>query len=331
MTIERITPASREEWLGPGMHHGFTADRYHADNLCGEPTLSSSIAKTILAQTPRHAWMAHPLLNPNYEFAHDKKFSLGSVVHELLLGKGGGFEEIEASDFRTKDAKAARDAAIARRKTPILTDQLAAARVMRDAVIERLAEIPETAGLIGPGGLTEGHAETVILWRDIGGPMCRSMIDFWGSTEAEIWDIKTTGVGLSDGAIRRQIENIGYDLSAGFYLRGLETLLPELAGRFVWRWIFVEDAEPFEVRVIEPDNEMIELGKRKAALAIAKWHAALTANHWPGYPREVTRLAPPPWSESQLMERELADPDARLAVYDNRIVEREPPKIYGAC
>jgi hypothetical protein len=317
--------------MQPGVHHGISAELYHADALCSEPTLSSSIAKTLLLATPRHAWKDHPRLNPNFEATSDKKFALGAVVHELLLGKGGGFEEIEASDFRSKDAKAARDAAIARGKTPILTDQLGAALIMRDAVIERLSEISETAGLIGDDGLTEGHAETVILWRDIGGPLCRAMIDFWGATEAEVWDIKTIGAGLSDGAIRRQIENIGYDLSAGFYVRGLEALRPELAGRFVWRWIFVEDEEPFEVRVIEPDGEMLEIGKRKAALAIAKWHAALTADHWPGYPREVTRLAPAPWSQPQLMERELADPDARRAVYDNRVVEREPQKLYGAC
>lgn len=318
--------------LPTGVYHDIPADRYHADDLCDEPTLSSSIAKVLLSATPLHAWKAHPRLNEALEPEGEKKFALGSVTHELLLGKGGGFEAIDAADFRTKDAKAARDGAIARGKTPILAHQLIDAQDMRDAVIARLQDIPETRALIGADELlSQGDAETVIIWSDIGGPLCRAMIDFWGATETEVWDLKTIGVGLSDDALRRQIENLGYDLSAGFYLRGLEALRPELAGRFKWRWIFVEDEEPFEVRVIEPDGEMLELGKRKAALAIAKWNAARTANYWPGYPREVTRLAPAPWSMSRLMEREMVDPDALNAVYDNRLVERDPQKLYGAC
>ncbi len=318
--------------LPTGVHYDIPAARYHSDDLCAEPTLSSSIAKVLLSATPLHAWIAHSRLNTALAPDGEKKFALGSVTHELLLGKGGGFEMIDAADYRSKDAKAARDAAIDYGKTPILAHQLADAEDMRDAVIARLREIPETRALIGADGLlSQGDAEAVIIWRDIGGPLCRAMIDFWGATEAEVWDVKTIGVGLSDGAIRRQIENLGYDLSAGFYLRGLEALRPELAGRFKWRWIFVEGEEPFEVRVIEPDGEMLEIGKRKAALAIAKWHTALTANYWPGYPREITRLAPAQWSLAQLMEREMVDPDALNAVYDNRVVERDPPKLYGAC
>jgi hypothetical protein len=73
-----------------GLHPAISADAYHADPAPA-PSLSSSIAKTILHQTPRHAWFEHPRLNPNFEPKDDSKFDLGSVAHELLLGKGAGF------------------------------------------------------------------------------------------------------------------------------------------------------------------------------------------------------------------------------------------------
>ena len=74
-----------------GIHHDITAADYHSD-CCDEPSLSSSIAGLLIDQTPKHAWTAHPRLNPNFKPESSPAMNLGSVAHELLLGKGGGFE-----------------------------------------------------------------------------------------------------------------------------------------------------------------------------------------------------------------------------------------------
>jgi hypothetical protein len=43
--------------------HDTTAVDYHADP-CPEPSLSAHIAALLCARSPRHAWAAHPKLNP---------------------------------------------------------------------------------------------------------------------------------------------------------------------------------------------------------------------------------------------------------------------------
>lgn len=297
--------------LPSGLHSGIAASRYHADRLTSAPTLSSSIAKTLLGKTPRHAWTAHPRLNPNYEAGDDTKFDLGSVSHELILGRGGGFEVLDFPSWSTKASKEARDVSRKAGMVPLLADQFERAKAMTAAVWEACAQINGCDGWFDPA---RGEAEVVGLWQDIGGPVCRLMLDWLPSDAPVVVDVKTSGAGLSDGALSRLIDNLGYDLSAGFYLRGLHHLMPHLIGRWRWMWVFVEDDEPHEVRVIEADAEQIGRGHRKAALAIAKWQRAMTTGEWPGYPRQVARVGAPGWAEAQWNEREADDPDFAGAV-----------------
>ena len=50
--------------MKPGIY-GMSEDCYHADPA-DAPSLSASIAKILIAETPLHAWTAHPKLNPNF-------------------------------------------------------------------------------------------------------------------------------------------------------------------------------------------------------------------------------------------------------------------------
>ena len=316
--------------LGVGFHEIDAAD-YHND-AGEEPTLSSSIAKVILDKTPAHAFVAHPRLNLAFEADDDSKFDLGSAVHEMILGRGGGFEVLDFADYRTKAAQQARADVVAAGKTAILPERHLRATAMVNAVLDRLEDIPEAARLAeGAGQFVNGHAERVMIWRDIGGPLCRAMIDWHGPEPWEVWDLKTTAAGLSDEAIGRQIMNLGYDLSAAFYLRGLTTLLPEWAGRFRWRWIFVEDEPPHEVRVVAPSGEMLDIGDRKAALAIAKWNRCLSTGVWPGYAPTIARIEPPGWATARWMERELVDEDAVRFRPMSAPIPHETKELLGPC
>jgi hypothetical protein len=311
-----------------GVHDDVPAADYHRDP--GEsPSLSSSVAKILLDATPRHAWTAHPRLNPAFEAETDAKFDLGSVAHELILGRGKGYDVVEADDWRSKAAKEARDAARARGLVPILARHALDAWAMARSVVKRMREIPDLSPLLGDSetSLANGLAERVMVWRDIGGALCRAMIDFQGPAPTAIWDIKTTGVLLDDETRARQIVNLGHDVQAAFYLRGLSQLLPDLAGRFRWRWIVVEDSPPFEVRVIEPLAELLEIGDRKAALAIEKWRRCVDTGRWPGYPPHVTRIGLPAWATERWLERERTDPDADAMVLLNHPVSTLAPRL----
>ena len=301
---------------------------YHADPA-PVPSLSSSIAKVLIEQTPRHAFTRHPRLNPHFAPKDDARFDLGSVAHELILDRGAGFDVVDADSWVTKAAREARDKIRKTGRTPILQHQWNAAVEMMKAVGARLAEIPECAQLVGDDAcwLVNGRAERVAIWQDIGGPVCRAMIDFMGPDETQVWDLKTTSSRLSDSALARLIVDLGYDLSAAFYLRGLSQLLPDLAGRFRWKWIFVEDAAPFEVRVIEPTSEMLEIGDRKAALAIEKWRRCMSSNEWPGYAAVVSRVETPDWSVARWLERERYDDDALSFHPLSRAGVQGPPEM----
>lgn len=299
--------------LTEGIYDDIAAARYHADDLAIVPTLSSSIGKKLLAETPLAAWHAHPRLNPTFKPKAEEKFYAGSVAHEVLLGRGGGFKILPFEDFRSGAAKAERDAWITQGLTPILSKHWINIAAMTTKIGFRLREIDECRALFSHqmvGTLDCGRAERVLLWEDMGGPICRAMIDFQGPSEPEIWDLKFTGASLSDESLARQIETLGYDMSFAFYLRGLTKLLPAYAGRWKCRWIFVSDEEPYECRVIELDNEKAEIGDRKAALAIEKWRRCLAEDRWPSWPPRV-QTVPTAWnSREKQMARELHDDDA---------------------
>lgn len=314
--IETIQPVSR---FSPGIYEYMSAKIYHADP-CGEPSLSSSIANLLLAKTPAHARLAHPRLNPLIKESSNAAMDLGSVAHELVLGKGRGFEVTPFCDYRTKEARAWRCEAIERGVIPIKADDFDTAEQMATMIRARVAETPgaERAFL-------DGAAETVVIWRDHAGVMytdgrhpplppddhdtgtlCRAMIDWIDFDRLIIYDLKTTGTGLSDRALQSKIAS-GLDLQTAFHLRGIEHVKPEVAGRIAWRWVFIEDEAPFESRVVEMDAMSRAFGDRKAALAIKIWHKCLAENRWPGYPREIERLEYPALAESAWLAREMED------------------------
>ena len=119
----------------PGFYPGLSHDAYHADPVA-VPSLSSSVGKLLIDQTPRHAFMAHPRLNAQHEPDNDKKFDLGSAVHAMMTRDDRAFAIIPADDYKTKAAREAREVAAATGQIPLLARQHDQARA-----IARAAEV----------------------------------------------------------------------------------------------------------------------------------------------------------------------------------------------
>jgi hypothetical protein len=303
----------------PGLYHDMLAADYHADP-CPEPSLSSSIAKVVLSDTPLHAWAQHPRLNLMREPDRDptRVAEIGTAAHKLLLGRGAEIVIIDAKTYQSSAAKEERATAYANGHAPILTADHADAVRLADNARRALEQIEGCAGFFA------GQSEVVMAWQDMGGAWCRGMIDrlTMDDRSAIIWDVKTTAAGLSDKALGARIAE-GYDLQAAMYVRGLSQLFPALAGRIRFRWIFIEQDEPHEVRVIEADRATLTIGDKKAAFAIEVWRRCLSANEWPGYRREISTVEYPVWSEAQWLRREEADFDiAKAAIPMDQPVER---------
>ena len=141
--------AAREPITEPGVYD-IPAEIYHADP-CPEPSLSSSVATALIDRSPRHAWQAHPRLNPVHEPDNRQDFDLGKAAHALLLEGRDVAEIVDAADYRTKAAREARDAAYAAGKTPLLAHQWQDVEAMIKAAIAQLAAHTDSDGIFEIG------------------------------------------------------------------------------------------------------------------------------------------------------------------------------------
>ncbi|MBW4971899.1 hypothetical protein KZY98_15680, partial [Croceibacter atlanticus] len=76
---EAVNDVSHQFPLSPGTYD-LPAEVYHADQMCAVPTLSSSLARLMLARSPRHAWHASPRLNPDHQSDDRKTFDIGRAA-----------------------------------------------------------------------------------------------------------------------------------------------------------------------------------------------------------------------------------------------------------
>ena len=286
----------------PGLAPWLSEADYHADRLTPVPSLSSSLARTLLERSPRHAWAQHPRLNPDHQPRNSEAFDIGKACHTLVLGRGAGVHVIDAEDWRGKDARAERDAARAVRVTPMLAHQYAAARVMAEAVRSRLKRV----GMSIEDGCTE-----IPAFAEVDGVLCRAMIDHAPSApRLPLMDLKTCE-DASPEACMRAVTGYGYDVQARWYQEVWEAATGE-ARRL--RFVFVEKAPPHEISIIElhsdADHEADWSADAASKCAEARriWRECLTAGEWPGYPPRVAVLGAPAWHRARWADRETGRP-----------------------
>lgn len=263
-------------------------DAYHADEVADQPTLSASIAHLLCSRSPAHAFAAHPKLNPDYVRVEEQKYDRGTACHALLLEGVDAVEIINADDWRTKVAQEARDEARANGRIPMLAKDAADLARMVSAVQEQL----------DPPLLVEGKPEQTLVWEEPNGVVCRSRLDWLRDDGACIYDLKTTARSAHPSAYERALCDIGGDIQAAMYLRGLEAVTGDDAvADFVW--IVVEAAPPYAVSLIRPALDLLELGEQKVLWAIDVWAECLATEEWPGYNNGIVTAHAPPWELSR--------------------------------
>lgn len=279
----------------PGIHEA-SADEYHGDP-CPSPALSASIAAELVLKSPRHAWVAHPRLNPHYVREEKTIFDLGTAAHAYLLEGREAFEIIAADDWRAKDAREARDAARARGKVPLLADQASRVLAMCEAVNAQLDSFADP-----PRPFSGGKPERTIVWQE-GDIWCRSRLDYLHDDFLWIDDFKTTGASANPDIWTRSALYGGPDIQAAFYLRGVKATTGKDA-RF--RFVVAENFEPYACSVIELGPDALVIAEKKVRLAIELWTKALKEDNWPAYPTRTCYAALPPWEEARWLEKELS-------------------------
>lgn len=271
-----------------------TADQYHLDTVADHPSLSASIARTLLAKSPLHAWAEHPKLG-GVIGRDTESMDTGTILHSLLLeGNTDGIAVLDVDDFRTKDAREQRDAARANGKIPVKRADWTRIEAMAETISERIAE-----HAAAPSLFSQGKPEQVLVW-DEDGITCRSRLDWLRDDFTVIDDLKTTRSSVHPLALARTVFNAGYDVQAAFYLRGLRALTGKTAD---FRFVFVEVEPPYAVSVVNLSPAALALADEKVQHAISTWRNCLLFNTWPGYPTAVATLDPPAWAEAAFFDR----------------------------
>lgn len=291
----------------PGLYLDVAEDDYHRDP-CPAPSLSSSIARVLIEQSPRHAWARHPRLGGAHEDEPTRQREIGSAVHKLLLGRGAEVSVIDAGDYKTGAAKEARAKCYAENGIPLLRADLPTVERMAEAAKDQLLAYPELRPLVDG----EGDSEAVAVWRE-GDVWCRGLIDWLHPDKLIRADLKTTSASAHPQAVSSRLYGTGAEVQDRFYHRGLRAL-----GRYMRRSLFImlESEPPYALSVVELDDQAKDLGDEKVTLAVEMWARCLREDSWPGYVQRVAVAECPPWHVNAWNNRTLAH--AALAEAERR-------------
>lgn len=265
-----------------------TSEQYFAGEGADRPYLSYSIAKRLLGQSPLHAWTFHPLLGKMRRDS-TKAMEEGDLLHAMLLGEGSKqIDVIDAKDFRTNAAREARDNATAAGFVPVL-------RKHYEALVSRLGTIRDN--LAAAGVVLEGASEATFEWEeetDDGAlVLCRARMDKVIVAAGQIIDIKKAASAHPDDCGKHSVD-YGYDIQRAAYTRALQAVCPDLAGRIVMKFAFIELAPPFAVCCLPFSGMLRAMGEMKWRRAVNLWHQCVTTNTWPSYPT-TGQLECKPW------------------------------------
>lgn len=242
----------------PGIYDGVSNADYHRDEALGSTSL-----KTLATKTPAN--YQHDKAHPKFSDA----FTLGTAAHSLILeGDTSGIVVVEADNWLTKDAKAAKAAALAEGKQPLLTKEIEQVLAMTHAVMAH----PEAWKLF-----KDHKAEQSVFWEEDGLALkCRP--DAW--KPGLLIDLKTT-VNADPNEFGKVAHSFGYHQSAAHYIDGVKAATGE---ELPFKFVLVEKTAPYLVSVVELDWEAIDIGRGLNDRAKRIYAECVESGTWPGYP-----------------------------------------------
>ena len=286
--------------LDAGLYTDLSTADYFADPA---PTasLTQSLVKTILNQSPLHAWYAHPRLNPDFVRDEDTAYDVPNIAHRLILGRGRELVVLDQfNDWRTNAAKEARAEALAEGKLAVLGKHYATAERMVRAADEALA----IRGLKEMFHVEHGDAEVCAVWQE-GKTWCRQLIDWLSHDQLIFADYKTTLESAAPHTLARKMVNDGWHIQAAMAERALAKLDVRNVGRRRYYFVVQEAFVPYALSVVELPETALTMGRKQLDAGIKLWTRCLFTDHWPGYPLQTIVPDFPEWAEAQWLDREV--------------------------
>jgi hypothetical protein len=289
-----MTPAAPTT-IEPGVY-AWSEDTYHADPVPGGSVTATGLRK-LTHGTPAayRYWRDH-------QEPPKRVFDLGSAAHRYVLGKGATIVEVDAVDYKTKNARAARDAAYEAGKTPLLPHEHEQVKAMAAA----LQADPLASRVLD---LNYGTTECSIVWRDPSGITCRARLDYLRDALIGGWwlylvDYKTT-TSASVEDLEKSIFNFGYHQQLAFYADGCVALglvaQPEQVAAII---VAQEKTPPYLVNTRKLDAMSLRIGREENRRAISTYVECTRSNTWPGYNEradQIPLIGVPAWAERRWM------------------------------
>ena len=268
-----------------GAYFGVPIEDYHSGHLCDGWSVSSSSLKRML-QSPAHYWAACKR-NPEREpEERSDALDMGAAAHCAALEPEKFAEQFvvsEYDDFRSKEARAWREAARGTGKIVLTEDQHRTVKRMA----ARLAQEPEALALFRDGlpELTFAHQdEHTGLW-------LLARPDFVPADPSRgLVDYKTARTA-DPGAWSRQAFDLAYPLQAALALHVVEKATGEKRPTF---WFVVqESASPHVVTTLRLEPEQIAYGRQQMRDALDRLARCIETGRWPGYVEGPTSVVTP--------------------------------------
>ncbi len=296
--------------LAPGVYDGIEAERYHADLLTDQPTLSRSGIVTLLNGSPAEFAAGHPRLSAWGVPARSgtDATDLGEVVHALTLGVGCNYIAREPSDFTAPktgkpystwsgEAKEWRDAERAAGNVVIDYETNALAVEISARLLDALrSRFPDW-----DAGKSE---QTVLFDRTLNDGQvikCRARVD--RLLPSAIVDIKSRGLSMTDAELGKAIGLGGLDVQHCWYQDGVHSVTER---ELPFIFAYVRTVPPYTIRFVDLSKKWpLNLTRSRIDVACHAFGAGLRTGVWPDEPMEC-EPEPPEWLSSRWMYEALA-------------------------
>lgn len=300
--------------MTPGEYKVLTMEEYIA-----APALNAGVLNTFVTRCPLAAW-SESWLNPNRERDDTAASDIGTLAHQMVLeGSSSKMVEVNPRDFPARttggipdgwtnnDIRAERDRIRALGKIPVLSPQYVEIQGMVDSVSRFIASLavdePSIYAMFQPGA---GESELTVIANDEG-VLCKIRPDWIALNRRIIADLKFTGVTAEPNAFGRQMNSMGYAMSAAFYRRIIRKAY-DVDCEYVF--IVCETKKPYLCSLVGVDPAWGAWGAVRVARAMRQWKWCADRQRFPGYPSRVVYPELPPWlqrDEEEAMSNEGID------------------------
>ena len=285
------------------------------------PALSQEPVRRIVDECEKAAWFCS-YLNPNKPRDDTDGTDAGTIAHAILLeGSEACLAIIDPADhpnatkgkdgefalpvgWTNKSIRAARDAARAAGKIPLLPDKIGEIRSMvqvaRDFIESCRKDEPAIWEAFQPG---HGQSEVTMLWEE-GGILCRMRPDRIHDDRRVICDYKGAPSAEPDRFGRVQLPS--YSIGAAWYQRGAERLTGK---RPAYIYLVQQFEPPYLCSLVGCEPARLALAHEKVAVGIARWQECVKANRWRGYEPRVYYPDILPWEQSAWLAQQTQNPD----------------------